>query len=161
MNVHPEEKLSAYVDGELPPEEVAAVEAHLAGCAECRALVEDLEVLDRSGTVTISPDETSRFVEENRRRRAAQRGAPSRPYSRRYGLAAGIVAIAACALVVVFVSPAMNPMYRLSARVDSHREPEAVGYGETADRTIESLFAPGAKEESLGRNQAALSAGIY
>lgn len=29
------ERLSAYLDGELPPEEVARVEGHLAGCDAC------------------------------------------------------------------------------------------------------------------------------
>ena len=31
------EKLIAWLDGELPPEEAAEVEAHLRGCAECRS----------------------------------------------------------------------------------------------------------------------------
>jgi hypothetical protein len=35
-------RASAYVDGELPADEQAAVSAHLATCAACRALVEDL-----------------------------------------------------------------------------------------------------------------------
>lgn len=35
MNRHPVESLSAYVDGELPPDEAAAIEAHLASCTEC------------------------------------------------------------------------------------------------------------------------------
>jgi anti-sigma factor RsiW len=35
MNVHPREQLSAYVDGELPPDDAAAVERHLRDCTEC------------------------------------------------------------------------------------------------------------------------------
>ncbi len=35
MNGHPEELLSAYADGELPPEEGRRVEAHLQRCTEC------------------------------------------------------------------------------------------------------------------------------
>jgi anti-sigma factor RsiW len=34
---HPGDLLSAYLDGELAPEEMAGVDAHLAGCDECRA----------------------------------------------------------------------------------------------------------------------------
>lgn len=37
------ENLSAYLDGELPPGERSGVEAHLAGCAECRAELEQLK----------------------------------------------------------------------------------------------------------------------
>ena len=45
---HPGDLLSAYLDGELAPEEAAGVDAHLAGCDECRA---ELNALDgvRSG----------------------------------------------------------------------------------------------------------------
>jgi hypothetical protein len=38
----PLEDLSAWIDGELPPERRAAVERHLAGCAACRAELESL-----------------------------------------------------------------------------------------------------------------------
>ena len=48
-----EKKLSAYLDGELPPEESAALEEHLARCAACREelsrlafVSEALETLD-------------------------------------------------------------------------------------------------------------------
>lgn len=37
------ENLSAYLDGELPPGERSGVEEHLAGCAECRAGLEQLK----------------------------------------------------------------------------------------------------------------------
>jgi anti-sigma factor RsiW len=35
MSRHPREQLSAYLDGELPPEQAASVERHLHGCTEC------------------------------------------------------------------------------------------------------------------------------
>lgn len=35
MTAHPTESLSAYADGELPPEEARRVEAHLEQCTEC------------------------------------------------------------------------------------------------------------------------------
>lgn len=37
---HPRDDLTALLDGALPPARAAAVEAHLAGCPECRAEVE-------------------------------------------------------------------------------------------------------------------------
>jgi len=45
MTDHPRAGLSAYLDGELPPEEAAAVEHHLERCTECSrelALMRDL-----------------------------------------------------------------------------------------------------------------------
>ena len=45
--MHPEwtDQLSAYLDGELAPDAHAAVEAHLAGCAACREVLQDLRAL--------------------------------------------------------------------------------------------------------------------
>ena len=42
---HPEEELSAYVDGELPAEEADAVEAHLETCTECRRELAAIETM--------------------------------------------------------------------------------------------------------------------
>ncbi len=42
MDEHLGERLSAYVDGALDGEALAAAEAHLADCAECRAAAQDL-----------------------------------------------------------------------------------------------------------------------
>jgi anti-sigma factor RsiW len=39
---HPEEQLSAYLDGELSARQAEAVERHLGGCAACSALLEEL-----------------------------------------------------------------------------------------------------------------------
>ena len=46
MAMHDEwnDRLSEYLDGELEPAEQRALEAHLAGCAECRA---DLRLASR------------------------------------------------------------------------------------------------------------------
>jgi anti-sigma factor RsiW len=40
-----QDDLSAYVDGELPPARLAAVERHLAGCEACRTAVEELNAV--------------------------------------------------------------------------------------------------------------------
>ncbi len=46
MMRHEGERLSAWLDDELPPAERAEVEAHLAACEECAALLADLEAVD-------------------------------------------------------------------------------------------------------------------
>ncbi len=47
MAQHPEVALSAYVDDALPPDERAAVEAHLGGCSVCRPELEELRSVRR------------------------------------------------------------------------------------------------------------------
>lgn len=50
---HPEDELSAYVDGALDPEAATRVAAHLATCPACRSAVEDLRAV-RSLLRTVS-----------------------------------------------------------------------------------------------------------
>ncbi len=45
MSVHPSDRLLSYRRGELAPAERAGVEAHLAGCAECRAALADFAAI--------------------------------------------------------------------------------------------------------------------
>ncbi len=45
ITAHPSDALSAYVDAELDAAGMRAVEEHLTGCADCRAIVADLERL--------------------------------------------------------------------------------------------------------------------
>lgn len=51
MSAHERERLSAYLDGELPAGERARVETHLGACSECAALLADLGVADRAAAV--------------------------------------------------------------------------------------------------------------
>jgi hypothetical protein len=55
---HERERLSAYLDGELPAAEHAAVSAHLAACPECAAFLADLAAVDTeaAGLPADAPD---------------------------------------------------------------------------------------------------------
>jgi hypothetical protein len=48
MSGHERERLSAYLDGELPPVERSAVTAHLSACPECAAFLADLAAVDEA-----------------------------------------------------------------------------------------------------------------
>lgn len=48
MSGHEQDRLSAYLDGELPAPERAAVEAHLAGCSECEEQLAALAGVDEA-----------------------------------------------------------------------------------------------------------------
>lgn len=47
MSAHERERLSAYLDGELPVGERAEVAAHLATCSQCRSELGEMEALDK------------------------------------------------------------------------------------------------------------------
>src|SRR6266704_2467317 len=50
------EKLSDYLDGELPPGEREAVDAHLRECAQCATVLEDLKrVIASAGSIQPRP----------------------------------------------------------------------------------------------------------
>ena len=58
MTEHLGDRLSSYLDGELEGETLAAAEAHLEACAECRAALEGLRrVADRARTLEDRPPE--------------------------------------------------------------------------------------------------------
>src|SRR3954467_15010642 len=103
--------LSAYVDGELPPDDAAAIADHLTTCAHCSAeyqTVLDTIALTRSqlerfiapdvlrarirAAITTTPAEPVRAPGEGRHRREAPR---SSSWARRTLVAAGLVLAAA------------------------------------------------------------------
>lgn len=53
------DRLSEYLDGELPPDDRAAIEAHLAGCRDCTETLAELRaVVERAGTLLPRAPET-------------------------------------------------------------------------------------------------------
>jgi hypothetical protein len=48
VSEHEHERLSAYLDGELPPEEMSRVAAHVAACAECAARLAEFAAVDEA-----------------------------------------------------------------------------------------------------------------
>src|SRR5881394_4014668 len=50
------ERLSAFVDGDLPPGEAAALRAHAAGCAGCTAAIAELRALVANARALAAPE---------------------------------------------------------------------------------------------------------
>lgn len=100
---HPEELLAGYVDGTLPTDERAVVDAHLAGCARCqREVVLAASARSALGSLPEVPAPSgvaTRALEEARG--ARQRQAAGTP---RWYRIAGVAAAAAAALLVVAVA---------------------------------------------------------
>src|SRR5262245_47438153 len=111
--MHPDELLiNDYADDALPPAERAEVEGHLAGCAECRALVDDLREIRRAAGALEPRDPPVRAwtrIERAVQLDAANRAEASRTTSRVtasrlwLGLAAAAVLILATAIGVRFL----------------------------------------------------------
>lgn len=106
-----EEALSARLDGELPADRAAVVDAHLAACAACRELAEGLAAVDRFLLSEPLLEADPRFVQRVRERLD---GAPARvvklplPPPRRTWAWRGAGALAA-ALLVMGVFAARRP----------------------------------------------------
>jgi anti-sigma factor RsiW len=108
------ESLSAYADGELPPRERGAVEAHLGGCPACRG---QLALLRRASTGLkrwfVRADESLPDVAVSRERLlATSLGASAALAARRRtrwrGLGAGaLLALVAAAALAAFLWPPM------------------------------------------------------
>ncbi len=61
---HPDDLLSAYVDGALQPRTATEVAAHLAQCYSCRQVVTDLQALRRLLAATRVPDPPPELLAE-------------------------------------------------------------------------------------------------
>jgi len=59
MNCFPELTYAVYADGELPAEEAAQVEEHLAACLRCRLLADSLQVESRALQQALQSEETA------------------------------------------------------------------------------------------------------
>ncbi|MDX1674706.1 MAG: zf-HC2 domain-containing protein [Longimicrobiales bacterium] len=112
MSEHETARLSDYLDGELGPVEREAVEAHLAGCAECTRTLEDLRaVVAGAGRLADVPPDRDLWPGVERRlapRAGEAEGQESRarvvPFRRRVVLTVPQLAAAAIALVLLSAS---------------------------------------------------------
>jgi hypothetical protein len=96
------EELNEYLDGELPPERAAVVQAHVAGCASCQKLSEDLQHVSRdlaTWTVEKSPDTIA--AEDLLGRGGFSKSWRPRWLSASFGVPAASLGLAAVVLLIV------------------------------------------------------------
>jgi ribonuclease E len=100
VSEHEHERLSAYLDGELPPEQMSAVAAHVAACPECAARLAEFAAVDEAAAALAATAPSGYFEALPGRMRA--RVEPRRSGARR--LPAWTWA-AAAALLLAVVTP--------------------------------------------------------
>ena len=109
-NCPPEEKLSAYFDGEVPAVELAAIEAHLGLCKACSDEVAAFRELDRLAGAAAAPavaaeEWDAAWCAIESRVEAAQRRAHARVWHRRVAWVAAAAACLALAIGTGIVLP--------------------------------------------------------
>jgi anti-sigma factor RsiW len=129
-----EAKLSDYVEGSLPPAQVAVVEEHLRGCAACTealAAVKDT-VNALSGLHKIpAPPHFDRDVAETIRRRSGGRFFGRRAFGDRVPLEVLAIVALALGLALYFFlrssdTGSLRPFDRGSERPSEHGDPQGV-----------------------------------
>jgi hypothetical protein len=115
VSAHVRERLSAYLDGEVPREERAGIDAHLAACPACARRLEDLAVVDSAvaGLLLPEPEGDADFAARVRARIEAETSARGLDTSARRRLPAWTWA-AAAALLVAVVTPLTLREFRVS-----------------------------------------------
>jgi anti-sigma factor RsiW len=98
------DRLSEYIDDELTPAERAALEAHLASCAECVVTLAELrEVVERAATLPARPPAADLWtgIEPRLERSAAVMPFPARAVTRRFSFTVPQLVAAGLALMVM------------------------------------------------------------
>jgi hypothetical protein len=145
-------RLIAFHDGELPGDERTRVEAHLDGCAACRALLADLSRIDGSaGVPDPGPEYWDRFNARVMARVAREADgpdvAPLRPKRGwvRQQMRYFIPAVAAAALVVVVVRQAgIDRAARMPAAPAVESAAPAIGPAAPGVESAASVIGPAA-----------------
>lgn len=139
MSAHERERLSAYLDGELPAGEHALVEAHLEACSECATLLAELEAADRAAAAL--PVEAPDGYFDGFAGRVAERIEARTAATRPRRLPAWTLAAAAALLLGV-----VTPLTLRQLRPEPAAAPVAKPAGSLARESAERTPAAGAPE---------------
>ena len=147
MSEHEHERLSAYLDGELPPAEMSAVGAHVAACPECAARLAEFAAVDEAAAALAATAPSGYFEALPGRMRA--RVEPRRSGARR--LPAWTWAAAAALLLAVVTPLTLSKRSSLQMEPTPARERPAAA----PPPTTPAVEAPPAKLQKVVRPPAA------
>jgi anti-sigma factor RsiW len=141
MVMHPDELvINDYVDGALPPGERESVERHVAGCGECRQLVDDLRAIRRQ-TAALRPMEPPSRVWAGIERSLSQKKGPY-PFFRGVGGKRGTAPYWLAVAAMFVIATAVGTRFIMSSR----QAPG--GAGTTAAATGRASGTPAAPADS-------------
>ena len=143
MSDHEHERLSAYLDGELPPEEMSAVAAHVAACPECAARLAEFAAVDEAAAALAATAPSGYFEALPGRMRA--RLEPRRSGARR--LPVWTWAAAAALLLAVVTPLTLSKRSSLQMEPSSARERPAAAPPPTLEAP--AVEAPRAKLQKV------------
>lgn len=139
--------LDLYVDGELSPEEMAGVQAHLDTCPGCRAYVDDALAIRAAfpdAEDAEVPDGFAQGVMAAIRAQAAPQAPPAAPRKRR--LSKLLLPLAACCAIVLLVRGVGFSGGKLEAPADTAASITAESYAEEPAAQEEDGYALAAAE---------------
>ncbi|MCD7852852.1 MAG: zf-HC2 domain-containing protein [Oscillospiraceae bacterium] len=150
-----QEQISADIDGELDAAERAALQAHLASCAECRAVYEAFSALSGAWEPEPLPDSLHKKIME---RISTARAAETQRRQERFLRLRPLALTAACLVVIVGTlfaaqhgmrvgSGSSNTSSTVSFSMDTAAEMETADGGET-ENTAAATGADGSSPES-------------
>ena len=127
MDEHLGDRLSAYVDGELVADDLAAVEAHLAACSACRDAVQDFRrLVSRARALDDRPPGTDLWPGIAERIGTPRAGVvPLASHRRRFAFSVPQLAAAGVALALLSAGGAVTVMRLVAPRAVAVAGPEA------------------------------------
>jgi len=137
---HEHERLSAYLDAELPPEQMSAVAAHVAACPECAARLAEFAAVDEAAAALAAAAPSGYFEALPGRMRA--RLEPRRPGARR--LPVWTWAAAAALLLAVVTPLTLSKRSSLQMEPAADRERPAAAPPPTLEAPAQRQSAPAA-----------------
>ncbi len=166
------EWMSGFVDGELPEADVRALEAHLAGCAECRLALDQLRANDVGLRAALAHESTTREETEALQRaltRLEGEPAPEWDLARRRSRrnwsvtlrwSAGIAAAAAAVLLVMRLGPAPTAPIRSRTIAPSHEVATPAPAAESPVRSAETTSPKTVTTQTAPTSSPELPAGV-
>jgi len=145
------DNLSAWLDGELPPAELAAIEQHLAVCPECRAETDCLRRTQRLvGGLSAPPLPRDIVVDLNRAIDADELATRRvvRPFWRRPAAMGSLAAAAMVLLVMTYALPPLLTSQGLTPAVTTEQAPEPATVVPLAGQTVTAPPADDADDQA-------------